>query len=117
MPRTRPSRERTFTETDTRGYIYVMTNPAWPGHVKIGSAGDCNKRLAQFNTGSPYRDYEIHYHIYATNRLLSERLVHEQLRDYRAQGEWFRASLWQAVEAMHVLGQLDPNQPTSEDTP
>lgn len=113
MPRPPTRREPSFTEADTRGYVYVITNPAWPDHVKIGCAGDCNKRLSQFNTGSPRRDYAMPFHVYSSNRVRAERLVHSRLRDQRAAGEWFQLSVWAAVEELCAVGESDPS--TSEE--
>jgi len=40
------------------GYVYVITNPAWPDWVKIGMAIDAEDRLNGYQTSSPMRDYE-----------------------------------------------------------
>ena len=35
--------------SDTKGVIYILTNPSFPDYVKIGYADDINKRLKQLN--------------------------------------------------------------------
>ena len=35
--------------SDTKGYIYILTNPSFPQYVKIGYADDVEKRLDQLN--------------------------------------------------------------------
>ena len=43
------------------GYIYIITNPAWPNYVKIGRSNNPSNRLNTYQTGSPLRDYSIYY--------------------------------------------------------
>ena len=35
--------------SETKGYIYILTNPSFPQYVKIGYADDVDKRLKQLN--------------------------------------------------------------------
>lgn len=97
-----------FEEGSKHGYVYVMTNRAWPRYVKVGSANDLHKRLAQFNTGSPRRDYEIRHWVYVDNRRAAEARVHEMLREFRADGEWFNTWLREAVECLDEVAGFDP---------
>lgn len=75
---------------EARGFVYVITNPAWPAHCKVGRAFDPLARLASFQTGAPERDYVLRYAVYFEDVLKAERLIHDTLADYRASGEWFR---------------------------
>ena len=34
---------------EKKGVIYILTNPSFPGYVKIGYADDIDKRLQQLN--------------------------------------------------------------------
>jgi len=43
--------------------VYVLVNPAFPGWCKIGMAVDAEDRLKQYQTSSPYRDYELIKHM------------------------------------------------------
>lgn len=59
-----------------KGYIYVMTNPAFPEYVKIGYAADVNRRLRELNLSSaiPYA-----FRVYATYEVdsnLSDKKLH-----------------------------------------
>jgi hypothetical protein len=104
-----PQRARSYDELRSKhGYVYVMVNQAWPQYVKIGSAGDLNKRLAQFNTGTPWRDYEMRAYVYADDRLKAEARVHEMLHEFRAGGEWFNTDLREAVECLEEVEDFDP---------
>jgi len=44
------------------GYLYLVTNPAYPGWYKIGSAKDAETRLGQYQTASPHRDYVLEFY-------------------------------------------------------
>ena len=80
------------------GYVYVVTNPAWEGYVKIGSTLDLSGRLASFNVGSPHGDYELKYYSYVSDRVLEEKTIHKELNEYRASGEWFKLSLDSTIQ-------------------
>ena len=84
-------------------YVYVITNPAFKGWVKIGMAGDVNKRIADLNTASPYpyraefssempaglRDLSIHD--YAEAKASSKSL------------EWFQMDTQEAIDLVASL--------------
>ena len=40
---------RTIDMENSKGYIYILTNPSFPEYVKIGYADDIKTRLAQLN--------------------------------------------------------------------
>mgnify|MGYP001437796021 CR=1 FL=1 len=82
------------------GYVYVVTNPAWEGYVKIGSTLDLAARLSSFNVGSPYGDYELKYYSYVPNRVLEEKTIHWELKTCRVCGEWFKMSSDDAI--LHI---------------
>ena len=45
----------------TTGFIYILTNAAWPDWVKIGvTSRSVEERLMDYQIGSPMRDYEMH---------------------------------------------------------
>jgi hypothetical protein len=90
---------------DVRGFVYVLTNPAWPNHVKIGSANDAESRAANYQTGSPYRDYELHSSVYFADCRWAEQEIHARLEPLRAEGEWFTMTPTQARSAIETLRQ------------
>ena len=53
-------------------YVYVITNPAWNNWCKIGKADNVDKRLKNYNTGSPLRDYEVYFSWFVKNTDLYE---------------------------------------------
>ena len=80
------------------GYVYVITNPAWPEWVKIGMAIDAEDRLKGYQTSSPMRDYTLVHYAYSDDRNVAERQAHVlagKLGDRR--NEWFKINNEDAV--------------------
>lgn len=44
---------------DREEYVYLVTNPAWPGWVKVGRTENPKSRLSVFQVAAPFRDYEM----------------------------------------------------------
>lgn len=84
------------------GYVYVLSNPAWPEWVKVGMAIDANDRCGSYQTSSPYRDYVLHHAVASDDRRVAEYEAHtalEKVADSR-RGEWFKIPVDKAVECM-----------------
>lgn len=80
------------------GAIYIVTNPAWPGWVKVGRAVDANDRHNSYQTGSPFRDYVLEWFRPVDNRMTAEAEAHKRLAKVTAQhGEWFNISVADAI--------------------
>lgn len=82
------------------GFVYVITNPAWPRFVKIGCAVSAMDRCRSFQTGDPKRAYQLATSCYYTDRRAAEKLIHDLLAIYRAEGEWFRIEAYMARAAL-----------------
>lgn len=69
--------------------------------MKIGRAFDADSRHNGYQTGSPYRDYELAFvGDYFEDCVAQEKRVHAMLAEHRLQGEWFAVSLEQAIRAI-----------------
>lgn len=81
-----------------RGWIYVISNPAMPGLVKVGfSRQDPDGRAAQFaQTGVPH-PYVVEYDVLLVDPETAELEVHRALHERREAKEWFRCSAEQVV--------------------
>ena len=86
------------------GFVYVITHPAFPEYVKIGRAFDPESRLSGYQTGCPHRAYELKYAVYFEDCHTAERLIHDTLADYRAEGEWFRMLPTVAERVLDEIG-------------
>jgi len=77
------------------GYVYIISNPAWPGWYKVGMALDANDRCSSYQTSSPLRDYVVRYSKFFEDRRETEKTVHLKLKalDLENTNEWFKGSL------------------------
>ena len=97
------------SQADRPGFVYVVSNPVWPGWVKIGCAEKPTNRLGGYQTGDPYRRYRLETAVYFPKQLEAERLVHRALRniaevtDDPHAGEWFKISVRKAVDVITSL--------------
>ena len=81
---------------DGSGFLYAITNPAWPGWVKIGMTIDLDARLAVYETYAPLRDYAVLHSMQVADRHISEGFAHRKAADASGgvdpSGEWFYIS-------------------------
>tara|TARA_R110000744_G_C19000548_1_gene521755 strand:+ start:47 stop:565 length:519 start_codon:yes stop_codon:yes gene_type:complete len=83
------------------GAVYIITNPAWFGWVKVGMAVDAEDRLRSYQTSSPLRDYVLHYSYATEDRRKSEAEAHDILEQrYERRNEWFSCTPSQAREVL-----------------
>ena len=80
------------------GYVYAISNPAWPEWIKIGMAIDAEDRLNGYQTSSPMRDYKLIHSISTQDRGTLERIAHKAATKCgERQGEWFKITGEQAI--------------------
>ena len=93
------------------GYVYLLSNPAMPGVVKIGhTRGALKSRVDQLSsaTGIP-RPFEIEAVFMSEKPREEEQLIHQALSDCRAPGrEFFAIPLNDALHKCADLLQRDP---------
>ena len=93
------------------GYIYVITNPAWPEWVKIGMAIDAEDRLNGYQTSSPMRDYQLVHAIATPDRARAERVAHKAAALCgERQGEWFKIANEEAVTILQHIKETEDEQ-------
>ena len=77
-----------------QGQVYIITNPAWEGWVKVGMAVDASDRAGNYQTSSPFRDYELGYVVDTLDRRATEAETHARLGDlFEQRNEWFKCSV------------------------
>jgi chromatin remodeling complex protein RSC6 len=86
---------------NTRGWVYLITNKAMPGLVKVGySTKDPQFRAQELgSTGVPH-PFVVEADFICINPREVEQMVHMQLVEYREGKEWFRCSLNTATNAV-----------------
>jgi hypothetical protein len=87
------------------GYIYGVTHPAHPGHVKIGKSVNPKARLRQYNTGDPQRGYVLAFTLATLDMTQAELVAHRRLAGVRVENtEWFTIS---PADALGLLKNLE----------
>ena len=70
------------------GHIYLISNPAFPLHYKVGVSSDAHKRLASYQTYSPYRDFILEKYDFVIDKFKVEKLILNHPLLNKANGEW-----------------------------
>lgn len=87
----------------SKGYVYVLTNPAMPGYVKIGrTTGDVHARAAQlFSTGVPL-PFQVAASFLSPDCAILEAECHKRLEGHRVDTgrEFFSVSISQAIDCV-----------------
>ena len=114
-PLYKPGRYKTFSDAAfdgtykldsiKEGYVYAITNPAWPEWVKIGMAVDANDRCNGYQTSSPFRDYKIEHVVVTNNRRAAEAEAHKAATKMakEVRGEWFKLDIEQAKTILNNI--------------
>lgn len=96
--------------TDGRGsdIIYVLSNPSYPGLLKIGyTRKEIGIRIKNLSdaTGVP-TPFKLEYMFRCTNGLELESEIHKHLKEYRPNNyrEFFDINLKNAIEAIKFIG-------------
>ena len=81
------------------GWVYLITNEAMPGLVKIGrTVKDPYVRAKELShTGSP-KKYHVEYAIERNDYVNFEKQLHKYFNEHRAGKEWFRVDLLEVVK-------------------
>ena len=90
-------------------YVYVLTNPAYPGLCKIGKAVNPSERITQINNAGVVSEWDLKYAYPVTDDYKVENYVHRHLSPYRRdsdQGssrEFFEVSLDTAIDTVNYF--------------
>ena len=114
-PLYKPGRYKTFSDAAfdgtykldsiKEGYVYAITNPAWPEWVKIGMAIDADDRCNGYQTSSPFRDYVLEHIVLSSDRREAEAQAHRAAGKIAQEqrGEWFKLSIEQAKNILNNI--------------
>lgn len=75
----------------TEGFVYAISNPAWEGQLKVGNTYDPHRRLMQFQTYSPFRDFSLDHWSFFSDKFSGERIIHSHFSNLRDH-EWLDVS-------------------------
>lgn len=79
-------------------YIYIISNPAFKGWYKIGRTTNPVRRLMNYQTYSPFRDYIISYILEVKNPNLHEKFFKDS-----SEGEWIKCRLNKLISIINVI--------------
>lgn len=87
------------------GFVYAVTNPAWPDKIKIGRTENPQRRVAQLQTGDPHKAYSMVYCKFFTDCHMAEHQAHEAAatRSPTQNGEWFTLAKYEVVNIIKDL--------------
>src|SRR5690242_14116001 len=92
---------RLSTKTSpSEGFVYLAVNPAWPGQVKVGRTTNPEKRLSQYQTATPHRDFEFAACVWFPDHYAAER---EMLKRLQTINEWAEADSFFAAKILNQL--------------
>lgn len=85
----------------SKGYVYVMTNEAMPGLVKVGFTDrDPEIRAKELeSTGVPY-PFDVEYQILVDNPYQIEQRAHHDLNEFKERKEWFCCTVSEAIASI-----------------
>ena len=89
----------------TQGQVYIISNSAWEGWLKIGMAIDAKDRCNQYQTSSPHRDYKLCYSKFFDNKKEAEQQAHNLVSEIAEErkGEWFKITKDKAQQIIESL--------------
>lgn len=79
-----------YNISNSLGYVYIVSNPAYKGWYKVGAAKDAETRLLSYQTGSPLRDYKLEWYMPCENYIEIEKGFH---KSSNFSHEWVKAPL------------------------
>lgn len=97
------------------GYIYIMTNPALKGMVKIGYATDVEVRRKQLSTTALPYEYEV-YATYETSGNLEDKKLHKMIDNLNPElrvtsnREFFVMTPEEAYELLEAIATISGSQ-------
>ena len=92
-----PKPTDTTTVDRDSGYIYIISNPAFPDIYKVGIARDVTQRLNSYQTSDPDRAYKLEYSLKTKKYREIEKYIHA---NFDNRHEWVHATKIAIVAAI-----------------
>lgn len=80
-----------------RKFVYVISNPRYPGEFKVGVAADVKKRLSSYQTSDPDRAFKIEFQFKTKYFDEIETFIHHAFQNKH---EWVQGDLNEIVKAI-----------------
>jgi hypothetical protein len=91
-----------------KGFIYIMSNPAYPGSLKIGQTSkDPEERRKDLGSTGVLEDFVLEYYAFVEDYELLEIKVHKELNDvrYKENKEFFKISVPEAIKTIRRVAE------------
>jgi hypothetical protein len=77
------------------GYLYIVTNDAFPFWCKIGITTNLKERLHLYQTCDPHRGYKLVYSLFHPKYKDAEKKIKEAMKPFAKtiKNEWFEVDL------------------------
>lgn len=84
------------------GYLYIITNEAFKGFVKVGVTEDIKTRLQTYQTSDPKRNYKVEFYIQHPKCYEAENRIKETMKRFALsiKNEWYEISLPIAISRL-----------------
>lgn len=79
-----------LSTTCKEGLVYLIANPAWIDHLKIGMTIDLPSRLSSYQTYDPLKQFYVKGYEFCLNRRHTEETVLTTFGVHLESGEWVR---------------------------
>jgi len=89
------------TNNCKEGMVYLIANPAWPDHLKIGMTVDTASRLSSYQTYDPFKKFYIKHYEFCLNRRKAEQELLDKYNVHSEDGEWVKYS--DALEIIKII--------------
>ena len=92
------------------GYLYIITNVAFPGFVKVGVTEDIKSRLHVYQTSDPKRSYKIEYYVFHPDCYSAEKKIKEMMHRFAKsiKNEWYECDLQTAIIRLQEQVECEP---------
>lgn len=83
-------RARNAIKDTSAGLVYMISNPVYPEHVKIGMTVDLEQRLNSYQTYDPMRRFKVEHYEFVIDRRLTETKILNSFKVDVEKGEWIK---------------------------
>jgi hypothetical protein len=86
------------------GFLYLISNPAFPGYIKVGITKNLNQRLASYQTYDPFRRFKVEHYAFCEDIRKEEiRIINMFSVDVKT-GEWVKTEraldIYKSIKSM-----------------